>query len=590
MPLDGFTLYAVKTELENKLIDSRIEKIMQPEKDEINIVFRKNKENHKLIISSSPNFPRVCLTKSFDKENPIKAPIFLMVLRKHILSGKVLSINQKNMDRILNIDILVLNEFKEEIVKSLYIEIMGKHSNIILVNKLENKIIDSIKRIPMSVSSYRQVLPNFDYISPPTQNKINPLEISEKNLFMEKILSQKNSVFKSIYMSFYGISPVLAKEICFRTDIENKMLVANLKEKQITDLFDCFTNIMNIAKKKNFQPNVIIDELNDKILDFGALNFNIYKNDFKMISCDNCNEACDKYFSLKDQKDRIKQKTHDIRKIIANKISVNKNKIEKQSIEYNLTENMDTYKHNADLLTSYIYLINSGDDKIIVNDFYKEGNPEIEISLDENLTPSENIQFLYKKYNKLKNRKKELNVQIKNTKEELNYLHNLEQSIENISNINDLDEIIEEMKNQNLLKKKSNNKKNKNHKSKPIHYISSDGSDIYIGKNNTQNDYLTLKFANKEDIWMHVKDAPGSHVIIKDNKHISNQTLFEAANLAGYYSKMKNSTNIPIDYTEKKNVKKPNAAKPGMVIYLTNSTLYITPDKKIINSLKKIED
>lgn len=589
MPLDGLMLYSLKTELKQNLINSKIDKIMQPEKDEINIVFRKERQNFNLIISASPNFPRICLTKQFTKENPIKAPMFLMVLRKHILGGRVISIEQKELDRILKINIMTLNELKENIIKSLYIEIMGKHSNIILVNDEENKIIDSIKKIPMTISSFRQVLPNVDYVSPPVQNKLNPMDINEFNLFKEKILSLKDICYKSIYKCFYGISPIIAKEICYLSDIDNKALVANLKENQFENLYKNFITIINSLKKHDFFPNIIFDESNDKIIDFSCINLSLYQNDMKIIKYDSCNEACYEYYSIKDLKDRITQRTRDIKKIICHKIITTERKIKKQQLELNLTENMDKYKHEADLLTSYIYLIKPGDNKIIVNDFYNDNSPEVEILLNPNLSPSENIQALYKKYNKLKNRKKELFIQIENAKKELDYIYNLEQSIENISSKSDIEEIIDEMKEQNLIKRKSS--KNKSKKiSKPLHYISSDGNDIFVGKNNTQNDFLTLKIANKDDIWLHVKNSPGSHVIIKNEPKVTEKTLLEAANLAAYYSKIRNSCNVPIDYTEKKNVKKPNGAKPGMVIYTTNSTIYINPDKKIINNLKKIEN
>lgn len=586
MAFDGLTINCIVKELNEKLSTLKIDKISQAEKDEILLSFRGGGKNYKLLISASPAFPRIYLVNNYKKENPLKAPNFLMILRKYIQGGRIISVSQDNFDRVIYIDIDTFDELKEQKTRRLIIEIMGRHSNIILIDKESMKILDSAKRIPISVSSFREVLPAITYKAPPAQEKLSPTSSISFEDFIKNTY-QKLPIFKVLYTVFSGISPLIAKEICFRAGINQNNQANELSPIEIERLYNSFTRIMTDIKNGVFEPCIVLDK-NGSTVDFSCIYLSMYDG-FDIQKNEEISEICELYYDTRDIKDRLNQKSHDIRKILSNKISTLENKIQKQSQEINETISLEEYKKDADLLTAYIYMIEKGMEKIEVDDFYDETNPKKVIELDINLSPSENIQRLYKKYNKMKSRKKELALQIQNAKEELDYLYNLEISMENISDITDLEDIISEMKSQGIIKQnKSDKPKKKNaNEFNPMKFISDDGYEIYVGKNNNQNDYLTIKFAKPEDMWLHTKNIAGSHAIIKSkNGQISENAIKQTAIICAFYSKAKHSQGVPVDYTIRKNVKKPNGAKPGMVIYETNSTIYVTPDENIVQSLR----
>ena len=587
MAFDGLVVHSICDELSSKLVGGKIDKIYQPENDEIVLHIRNNKENFKLVLSASSSNPRIYLSNTYKKENPINAPMFCMLLRKYIQSGNIINVSQVGFERIVKITIESLDELKTKTTKDLIIEIMGRHSNIILTHE-EDKIVDSIKRIPPSISRVRQLLPGIKYNLPPTQDKINPLEELSIDKFKNLIKDFDDSISKAIYSKFLGISPTISKEICFRCNLENSKSTYNLNDTDFELLYKEFKKIINNLKNSTYNPCLAIDPSIDKLLDFSCINLSLFDN-LKIIKNESISYIIENFYSNKDIKERINQRASDLKKSISIKLDRLYNKLKKQELELKESENAIDYKIKGELITSYIYMIEKGMEFVEVQNFYDENYSLIKINLNPNLTPSENAQKYFKKYNKLKHAKKEITVQIEISLEEINYLENIMLSIDNCENLDEFNDIKEELQKLGYMRGKVKSKKDKNTlTTKPNEFLSSDGFKILVGKNNKQNDFLTLKIANNDDLWMHTKNIPGSHVIIKsDGKEIPESTIFEGAILAAFFSKSKMSSQVPVDYTLKKNVKKPNGSKPGMVIYETNSTIYVTPNEELVVKLKK---
>ena len=586
MALDGLVIHSIVNELNKKLLGGKIDKVYQPENDEVVLHIRNNKENFKLVLSCSASNPRVYLANNYKKENPINAPMFCMLFRKYIQGGNIVNISQIGFERIIKISVESFDELKEKTTKDIIIEIMGRHSNIILTHSLDNKIIDSAKRIPPSVSRVRQILPGQTYVLPPKQDKLNPIDEVSLNLFVDTLTSFNGPIFKAIYSKFLGVSPVIAKEICFRANIDENTLIDEISSNDISKVYKEFHNLFKFINNNIYNPSMIIDESIDKVLDFSCINLSQFSN-LSIINDDSISKILENYYATKDIKDRIHQRSSDLRKSISIKLDRLYNKLNKQEKELIESENAEIYKIKGELITSYIYMIEKGMESVEVANFYDPEYKNITISLNPNFTPSENAQKYFKKYNKMKTAKKEITSQIEITKEEINYLENIILSIENCENLAELMDIREELSKVGYLRAKNNIKKETKLTTKPHEFISSNGFKILVGKNNKQNDNLTLKIASNEDIWMHTKNIPGSHVIIKtEGKEVPDETIFEGAMLAAFFSKSKMSSQVPVDYTKKKNVKKPNGSKPGMVIYETNSTIYVTPTEELIAKLK----
>ncbi len=586
MALDGLVIHCIVNELNKKLLGGKIDKVYQPENDEVVLHIRNNKENFKLVLSCSASNPRVYLANNYKKENPINAPMFCMLFRKYIQGGNIVNISQIGFERIIKISVESFDELKEKTTKDIIIEIMGRHSNIILTHSLDNKIIDSAKRIPPSVSRVRQILPGQTYVLPPKQDKLNPIDEVSLNLFVDTLTSFNGPIFKAIYSKFLGVSPVIAKEICFRANIDENTLIDEISSNDISKVYKEFHNLFKFINNNIYNPSMIIDESIDKVLDFSCINLSQFSN-LSIINDDSISKILENYYATKDIKDRIHQRSSDLRKSISIKLDRLYNKLNKQEKELIESENAEIYKIKGELITSYIYMIEKGMESVEVANFYDPEYKNITISLNPNFTPSENAQKYFKKYNKMKTAKKEITSQIEITKEEINYLENIILSIENCENLAELMDIREELSKVGYLRAKNNSKKETKLTTKPHEFISSNGFKILVGKNNKQNDNLTLKIASNEDIWMHTKNIPGSHVIIKtEGKEVPDETIFEGAMLAAFFSKSKMSSQVPVDYTKKKNVKKPNGSKPGMVIYETNSTIYVTPTEELIAKLK----
>lgn len=566
MALDGIYLYSLIDELKDFAINSKIDKVNQPEKDEIVLTLR-GKGQKKLLISSSSNYPRLHFT-TINKINPLQAPVFCMVLRKYLIGGRIIDITQSSTDRIVTIDIENKDELGFDSQYSLIVEIMARHSNITLVRKRDNKIMESIKHIHSNKNSYRVLYPGATFIMPPVSNKLNPFSFTKEEL--KNLLKENTDFNESIFSKIItGVGKNLSKDLF----IEYKNKFGDLTIDDLS-LFinDYFKDILNHNKN-------ILFFRDGRVIDF-------YFRD--LISLDDCekkyfeshSDALDNFYATKDKQDRLHSRGLDIQRLINTNIERCLKKIKVLEKTLKECETKEDYKIKGELLTSYIYGFKKGDKEVSVLNYYSENEEYMKISLDENKTPSENIQFYFKKYNKLKNAEEAALNQLSINEDELNYLNSVLTSLETADNYDDIEEIKKELIETGYVRFRKEKGKSKGKTNKPLHFISSDGIDIYVGKNNIQNDYLTLKFAEKTDTWLHTKVIPGSHVIIK-GKNIPESTLLEAATLAAFYSKGKDSTKVPVDYTLVKNVKKPSGAKPGMVIYSTNKTIYIDPPKSI---------
>lgn len=588
MSFDGIVTRAVVNELKDTLIGGRINKIYQQEKDEILLNIHNNKTNYKLIISASSNNSRVYLTEH-SKENPASPPLFCMVLRKHISSGTILNIEQAILDRVVFIDISSIDELGQPMEKRIVIEIMGRYSNIILMDKSSHVIIDSIKKVTENMSRMRQILPGLIYEKPPIQDKINPLESSKEDFYKFLESSKENlKIFKFFYLNYIGLSPLISREICFYSNIDIDRNIGSLAEDEKNLLFNSFNYFMEQVKNNDYYPILIMD-LNEETIAFHALELNQFGSDNK-IHFESISKILDKYYYRKDVYDRLIQKSSGIQKSIATKLDRTKNKLSKQKNELLMSKDREKYKVYADLISANLHNIPKGQTKTELENFYDENMTIIEVPLNVKYSPIENAQRYYKKYSKLKNAENLLLRRIPRTKHEIEYLENVLVSIENSTEIEELDEIKEELILEGYIRaSKKDRKKKKKRISKPHHFISKDGFNIYVGKNNRQNDHLTLKFSHKFDTWLHVQKMPGSHVIIDaQGKDVPDSTLEEAAILAAFYSKARNSNNVSVDYTQRKNVRKAKGAKAGMVIYKNFKTININPNIKLVREIKKV--
>lgn len=576
MALDGIFLYSLLNNLKPNLINLKIDKINQPEKDEIILTFRQNRKNIKLLISASSNYPRIHFTEH-SKENPLKAPMFLMVLRKYLLGGRIVSITQKECDRIVIFKIESSDDLGFNSSYSLIVEIMGRHSNITLVRDRDNKIMDSIKHITPDINSYRVLYPGVSYVFAPSSIKLNPFDFTANDLnnYSDNFNIEYNELF--FFKTLTGVSKPLSKELYLRYSILDK-----------PNLFDFIKSFIDsLVSKCDF--TIYVDN-NGLYKDFYCVLLSSYNSNIKPLSFNSPSEMLDHFYSMKDKQERLLSRSTDLQKLIH--VNIERCNKKAKILQANIVEGLkkDDSKMRGDLLTSYIYNIKPGDEFVEVINFFSENSEPIKIILDKNKTPSENIQKYYKRYTKLKKSEEWAITQLEKNTEELNYLNSVLTNILNVESYEEIEQIKTELRETGYIKFKVNKNAKNNKKQtegKPHHFISSTGMDIYVGKNNLQNDYLSLKFAHRNDLWLHTKEIPGSHVIIK-GENIDDTTLHEAAILAAYYSKGKNSSNVPVDYTTVRNLKKPNGAKPGMVIYHTNKTFYINPNDYDELNLKKV--
>lgn len=576
MAYDGITIAAVVHELSEHLIGGRIYKIAQPEADELLLTIKtKDGGQTRLLLSASASLPLVYLTQT-NKPGPMTAPGFCMLLRKHLQNGRITDITQPGLERIVQIHIEHLNEMGDLCRKVLVMEIMGKHSNIIFIND-EDTIIDSIKHISGMVSSVREVLPGRPYFIPMTQDKKDPLTITQLE-FNEVICGKTTAVYKALYTSFTGLSPQISQEICAAASIDGDLSTAIFSEGNdgsllLEKLFQAFNAVMNQVKAKTFSPTIIYE--NGAPVDFAVLPPASYPEE-SLCPFSSISALLERYYAEKNAITRIRQKSVALRKIVQTALERNIKKYDLQLRQIKDTEKKDKYKIYGELLNTYGYGIEPGTESLDALNYYT--NEMITIPLDPLLTPSENAKKYFEKYGKLKRTHEALSKLTIEVKEEIDHLESIQTALDIALLEEDLTQIKEELIESGYIHRKGGMKKNKI-TSKPFHYISSDGFHMYVGKNNYQNDELTFKFAVGNDWWFHAKGIPGSHVLVKSNgEELPDRTFEEAARLAAYYSKGKSKDKVEIDYIEKKHVKKPNGGKPGFVVYYTNYSMMIDCD------------
>ena len=579
MAFDGITVAALVQELRANLTGGRIAKIAQPEADELLLTVKTPEGLRRLYLSASASLPLIYLTDE-NKASPMTAPNFCMLLRKHIGNGRIVNVSQPKLERIIHLDIEHLDELGDLCRKKLIIEIMGKHSNIIFCDD-QGMIIDSIKHVSAQMSSVREVLPGREYFIPDTMGKHDPL-VTDADTFSEVLSARPMPLSKAIYTSFTGISPVVAEEICVLSGIDSSVTAKDLSEDMMLHLYRQFHYYMDQIRAEDFHPIIYYDGNTPK--EFSALPFTHF-NIFNQKAYTSISQVLFEYYSTRNAMTRIHQKSADLRHVVQTALERNRKKYDLQSRQLKDTENREKYKVYGELINAYGYNLAPGSKELTVLNYYT--NQEITIPLDPTQTPQENSQKYFAKYNKQKRTYEALTGLIQETKDDIQYLETISNALDIAMTEADLAQIKEELMQSGYIRRKYTKKKVKL-TSKPLHYISSDGYHMYVGKNNLQNDELTFSFANGNDWWFHAKGAPGSHVIVKTNgDELPDRTFEEAGKLAAYYSKNRGSDKVEIDYIEKKHVKKPNGAKPGFVVYYTNYSLMIDSD---ISGIQNAED
>ena len=570
MAFDGITISNIVKELNDTILNGRIAKIAQPENDELLLTIKPAKGQVRLVISASASLPLIYLSRD-NKPSPMTAPNFCMLLRKHIANGRIVGISQPSLERIIRFEIEHLDELGDLCRKSLIVEIMGKHSNIIFCNE-KGMIIDSIKHVSAQMSSVREVLPGREYFIPDTMKKENPLDIPEEN-FTQELLSKPMPVGKAIYNSFTGISPVVAEEICHLAGIDSSIPASEMSADLLSHLYRQFTYFMEQVTESKFSPAIYYEGNEPK--EFSSLPLTHFSN-YQVKSFDSISEVIRTYYSSRDLITRIRQKSSDLRRVVQTALERNRKKYDLQLKQLRDTENRDKYKVYGELIHTYGYNLEDGAKELEALNYYT--NEMIKIPLDPQKTPQENAKKYFDRYNKQKRTFEALSDLIKETKDEIDYLESVSKSLDIARSEDDLIQIKEELIESGFIRRKQSSKKVKI-TSKPFHYISSDGFHMYVGKNNLQNEELTFHFANGGDWWFHAKKAPGSHVIVKTNgEELPDRTFEEAARLAAHYSKNSGAEKVEVDYVEKKQVKKPNGSKPGFVVYYTNYSMMIDSD------------
>ena len=559
MTFDGLFTHAMIHELNQTLQNGRVTKISQPYPNEVILTIRANRTNYPVLLSANPRYARFQITQ-IPYTNPAVPTNFTMMLRKYLEGAKLLKIKQLDNDRVVYFEFLTRNELGDKLPLLLSAEIMGRYSNVILINQSTNKIIDTIKHVGMDQNRYRTLLPGATYRQPPTQNKENPFE-QESNTFEKLIQKYPNRevLADSLLKQYQGISRDNALALADKLHSSNNFVQA------FNDFLAMTEDPIPTMNGNNF--SIFADNPNDK--------------KFTTLS-----EMLDIFYHTKANRDRVQQQGGQLLHVIRKNLQRNKKKLKKLSNELKATENADEYRIKGEVLTTYLYQIKRGMTKIALPNFY-DNNKEITISLSNQLSPSQNAQKYFKKYQKLKNAVTFVNEQIELTKKEVAYLEEIQTQIE-LATPADLNDIKTELQQEGYIKKKQQKSKHSSRVkiNKPESFIASDGTEILVGKNNLQNEKLTLHTAKKTDIWLHAKNIPGSHVIIKSNNP-SDETLFEAAMLAAYFSKFRSSANVPIDYVQVKNIRKPNGSKPGFVIYEGQKTLTVTPTEDFVLELRQ---
>ncbi|MGL4737691.1 MAG: Rqc2 family fibronectin-binding protein [Cellulosilyticaceae bacterium] len=585
MALDGIVLASVTSELSDKLLGGRIDKIYQPQKDELLVTVRSNGKNHKVLFCSNSSYPRVHLSE-LTQNSAGEPPMFCMLLRKHLSGGKIVSIVQPDFERIVEFHIEATNELGDKENKKLIIEIMGRHSNIILT-RADGLILDSSTHVAADKSSVRHILPGKTYIYPPNQQKSDPSKTSFE-AFKATLLETSEKTFKSLYLSYSGLSPLIAHEMCLRADLDGDMPITTLDDTSFQRLYTVFDELIQDVVGGRINPTLYYNADNLP-LEFYCTPLQSYST-YVSESVDSPSALIEQYYHEKSHRFVVSQKTADLRKLLLTFIdrNVRKKVIQEKAIDESIAHEVD--KTYGELITAYSYSILPGSDVFHTMNYYEEPYEEIAIPLDSTLTAIENAQKYFKVYNKAKRTLVAAKEQLTHIEEELSYLQSVLVALDILETEEDINGLRAELVDMGYLKKRRLQNKRKPQKNAMpfMTFRASTGHQIFVGKNNYQNDELTIKFAKSTDLWLHIKDGPGSHVIVRldPQEELSDSTLLEAALLAAYFSKGKQSSNVPIDYTLRKNVKKIPHAKPGMVIYNAFKTVYVTPDEALVKTLR----
>ena len=573
MAFDGITTNCIMQELNHLLAGQRISKIAQPEREELLFTFKAlNEGSNRLLISANASLPFLYMTKE-NKTSPLNAPNFCMLLRKYIGNGRISAISQPSMERVLCFTIEHLDEMGDPAVKYLYVEIMGKHSNIIFCDK-DGQIIDSIKHVSGQMSSIREVLPGRPYFIPAQQDRFDPWQIA-KEQFVEQILKRPCSVAKAIYTSLVGFSPIIATELAYRSGLDADDSTAALTQADVERLYDVFRSLLQDLSDGNFSYGIYYDPVTGAPKEFAPIPLTIY-SDMEYKTFSSISEVLEAFYAQRNKHTVIHQKSTDLRKIVSIHLERDRKKYLLQKKQLADTEKKDKYRIYGEMLHTYGYAASPGDKSIEVTNYYT--NEPFVIPLDPTLDAMENAKKYFDKYAKLKRTGNALSSYILETENEIKHLESIETSLSIAETEGDLAAIKEELQEYGFIKKHSGKKTNRISKSQPLHFVDDNGFHIYVGKNNYQNDQLTFKFATGNDWWFHVKQMTGSHVIVKsENKELPDSTYEYAAALAAYYSSGRDNEKVEIDYLQKKNVKKPNGSAPGFVVYYTNYSLVATP-------------
>jgi predicted ribosome quality control (RQC) complex YloA/Tae2 family protein len=568
MSLDGIVTRALVHELQ-ACVKARIYKIYQPTDNELIMHIRGQGINGKLLLSAHPSMPRIHWTDQ-PWANPQEPPMFCMLLRKYCEGGVIEAIRQVGLERIVEIDIRHRDELGDSSLKKIILEIMGRHSNLILLDPVTGIIHDGIRHVTPAISSYRVVLPGSAYVSPPSQNKVNPLEQS-KAAFDSVMASSDDATVSSLLLNTYtGLSPLITREIAHRAN------------EQRDQSWTIFHQVMEQAAANVYEPNLVL--LDDGKAIFSAIKLTHAQGEIQTFAT--MHQCLESYYRDKASRDLVRQRTTDLNRFLLNELAKNEKKQLKLRDTLEEADEADLVRRMGELLTAHLHAYKRGDKSVDVVDYYEEEQPTITIALDPLLMPNENAQRYFRKYNKLKNSRAIVVEQMQVTETEIQYLASVLQGLESATPA-DIGEIREELIEQGYIRErglKRGTKKKKKDNPAILCYTSSEGIPIYVGKNNTQNDYVTNRLAMSSDTWLHTKDIPGSHVLIRSPEY-GDATLQEAAILAAYYSKARESSSVPVDYTKVRNVRKPNGAKPGFVIYDGQKTLFVTPDEALIQQM-----
>lgn len=587
MPFDAFFLTAVRRELEGSLTGCRIDKVQQPQRDTLILSMRGAAGGGRLLLTASPNHPRIHLTNE-PAENPAQPPMFCMLLRKHLTGGRLVSMQQPEMERLLDLTFDCTDEMGSPTRKHLILEIMGRNSNLILTGE-DGRILDCLRRVDFEMSEKRQVLPGLYYHLPPTQGKRDPFAVTGEEL--AALLSAQTAPKRLdgwLLDTFGGLSPLVCRELAFRLtgDLDTDLSVLSAEEKTAL----AARLLAAFAQLQTMPPQPMLLYRDERPWDFTCLPVTQYGDFIRQEPYDSFSQLLDRFYAARDRADSIRQSSQAIRKTVSNLHARTARKLENQRKELAATHDRERLRQLGDILTANLYAIRRGQTKLRAADFYDPDMKEIEITLNPAISPQQNAAKFYKDYQKAKNAERILTEQIAKGEQELAYLASVLDALTRAESARDLQEIRAELVSGGYLRETDRKKRMKLPPGRPMRFMSSDGFPIFVGRSNRQNDELTTKLAAKTDIWLHVQKIPGSHVIIETNGRTPpDRTVTEAMQLAAYYSQARDGQNVPVDYTPVKFVKKPAGAKPGMVIYTTYQTAVVTPDAALCERLKEKE-